>query len=80
MKEFTNMITINGTEAEINTNIAVLGDKVGAGKTLMIITLLTIHKDIIERPIELGGTQFYSVKLKPLLHLYTHGQRKTNTL
>jgi len=65
MKEYTNMISIDGTEAEINTNIAVLGDKVGAGKTLMIITLLTIQKSIIDRQIELGGTQFYSVKLKP---------------
>lgn len=65
MKEYTHMISINGTEAEINTNIAILGDKVGAGKTLMVITLLTIQKNIIERPIELGGSQFYSVKLKP---------------
>ena len=65
MKEYTNMIPINGTNAEISTNIGILGDKVGAGKTLMIITLLTIQKKIIERDIELGGTQFYSVKLKP---------------
>jgi len=65
MKQYNNMIQVKGTEAEISTNIAVLGDKVGAGKTLMIITLLTIHKNIAERDIELGGTQFYSVKLKP---------------
>lgn len=65
MKEYTNMIPINGTDAEISTNIAILGDKVGSGKTLMIITLLTINKQTIERDIQLGGTQFYSVKLKP---------------
>lgn len=65
MKQFNNMITVKGTEAEISTNIAILGDKVGAGKTLMIITLLTINKNIKERDIELGGSQYYSVKLKP---------------
>lgn len=65
MKQYTNMLLINGTEAEISTNIAILGDKVGAGKTLMVITLLTINKNMGDRDIELGGTQFYSVKLKP---------------
>lgn len=65
MKQYTNMINITGTEAEINTNIGILGDKVGAGKTLMIITLLTINKKMISRDIEMGGTQFYSLKIKP---------------
>lgn len=65
MKQYTNMININGTDAEIHTNIGILGDKVGAGKTLMVITLLTINKKMISRDIELGGTQFYSLKLKP---------------
>jgi len=65
MKQNTNMINIIGTDAEIHTNIGILGDKVGAGKTLMVITLLTINKKIISRDIELGGTQYYSLKLKP---------------
>ena len=65
MKKYSNMINITGKEAEINTNIAILGDKVGSGKTLMIITLLTVKKIINERQIEMGGTQFYSVKIKP---------------
>lgn len=65
MKQYTNMINITGTDAEIHTNIGILGDKVGAGKTLMVITLLTINKKMISKDIELGGTQFYSLKLKP---------------
>jgi hypothetical protein len=65
MKKYSNLININGTNAEIKTNIAILGDKVGSGKTLMVITLITINKKIIERDIEMGGSQFYSVKLKP---------------
>ena len=65
MKKYTNMIGVSGDVAEINTNIGILGDKVGSGKTLMIITLLTIKKLIEARPVELGGTQFYSVKLQP---------------
>lgn len=65
MKQYSNMINVDGTDAEIFTNIAILGDKVGAGKTLDIITLLTINNKMIERDIELGGTQFYSLKLKP---------------
>lgn len=62
---YSNLINIFSNEAEINTNIGILGDKVGSGKTLMIITLLTISKNILSRDIELGGTQFYSVKIKP---------------
>lgn len=65
MMQHTGMIQVNGKEAEINTNLAILGDKVGSGKTLMIITLLTINKKVIERYIELGGTRFFSLKLKP---------------
>ena len=64
MKQYNNMVSVKGTEAEISTNIAVLGDKVGAGKTLMVITLLTINKNMVQRNIELGGSQFYSVRLK----------------
>jgi hypothetical protein len=65
MKKYSNMINITGNQAEINTNVAILGDKVGSGKTLMIVTLLTIKKIIDERQIEMGGAQFYSVKIKP---------------
>ena len=65
MKKYSNMINITGNVAEINTNVAVLGDKVGSGKTLMIITLLTVKKVIKERQIEMGGSQFYSVKINP---------------
>ena len=65
IKSFSNMINITGNEAEILTNVAILGDKVGSGKTLMIISLLTIKKIINDRVIEMGGNQFYSLKLKP---------------
>lgn len=65
MQNYGNMINVKGSEAEISTNVGILGDKVGSGKTLMIITLLTINKNMHSRLIELGGTQFYSVKLKP---------------
>jgi hypothetical protein len=65
MKKYSNMINITGIEAEIKTNVAILGDKVGSGKTLMIITLLTVKKIINPRQIEMGGAQFYSVKIKP---------------
>ena len=65
MKKYSNMINITGNQAEINTNVAILGDKVGSGKTLMIVSLLTIKKVIDERQIEMGGAQFYSVKIKP---------------
>ena len=65
MKKNSNMININTDNAEVYTNIGVLGDKVGSGKTLMIITLITIKKIIANRQIELGGSQFYSVKIKP---------------
>ncbi len=59
-----NLIATNIQEAEIKTNFAVLGDKVGAGKTLMVITLLTLNKNIDERFIEYGGSSFYSIKYK----------------
>ena len=65
MKKYSNMVNITGKEAEINTNVAILGDKVGSGKTLMIVSLIAVKKIINERQIEMGGTQFYSVKIKP---------------
>ena len=48
----------------INTNFAVLGDKVGSGKTLMITSLLSIRKKIKDRDIEYGINPYYSLKLK----------------
>lgn len=65
IKNYYNLININSSDASISTNIGILGDKVGSGKTLMIISLITIKKIINEREIEMGGSQFYSVKLKP---------------
>ncbi len=52
-------------EAKIQTNFAVLGDKVGAGKTLTVASLISIKKLIKERDIEYGGSHFASVKFKP---------------
>lgn len=65
MKLYHNIYWVQGSEGEISTNLCVLGDKVGSGKTLMIITLLTINNKNLDRNIELGGNQFYSFKLKP---------------
>jgi len=65
LKKYSNLINIDSSEASIYTNIGILGDKVGSGKTLMIISLITIKKIIKEREIEMGGCQFYSLKLKP---------------
>ena len=49
--------------AVLDTNMGILGDKVGSGKTLMIITLLTIKKEIEDRFIISKGTQFCSLKI-----------------
>ena len=65
MREYTNMMKIKSKKGIINTNIGILGDKVGSGKTLMIITLISIKKKINERLIEMGGNLFYSLKLEP---------------
>ena len=65
MKAYSSMINITGKKAEICTNVAILGDKVGSGKTLMVIALLTVKKIINERLIEMGGSQFYSLKITP---------------
>lgn len=53
---------INTNNIEITTNMAILGDKVGSGKTLMIITLLTLRKTAINRPLQLGGSQYCTLK------------------
>ena len=53
MNSYYNIMKIPGNEAEILTNFAILGDKVGSGKTLMIISLLTVKKTINDRLIEM---------------------------
>jgi hypothetical protein len=50
--------------SEISTNIGILGDKVGAGKTLMIISLISQNKELKDRDLEIGGNAFYSLKIK----------------
>jgi hypothetical protein len=64
LKKYNSYLNIKSNEGHITTNFAILGDKVGSGKTLMIITLLTIKKEIEDRLIEMGGNQYCSLKLK----------------
>ena len=43
IKKYNSYLTIKSNEGHITTNFAILGDKVGSGKTLIIITLLTVY-------------------------------------
>lgn len=52
------------TDIKLNTNFAILGDKVGAGKTLIISSLLSVRKVLKERVIEYGVSQYYTLKFK----------------
>jgi hypothetical protein len=52
------------SDIKLNTNFAVLGDKVGAGKTLIISSLLSVRKVLKERVIEYGVSQYYTLKFK----------------
>ena len=63
-RKYSSLLQIPGKEAILNTNFGVLGDKVGSGKTLMIITLISIKRTIKEKHVEMGGSQFYSLKIK----------------
>jgi hypothetical protein len=54
--------------SEINTNIGILGDKVGAGKTLMIISLISQNKELKDRDLEIGGNAFYWVEKHNIAH------------
>jgi hypothetical protein len=57
-------LTLNNekiNDIKINTNIAILGDKVGAGKTLDIITLLNERPILDLKPYNLGGNKFVSI-------------------
>ncbi len=51
-------------ETKISTNFAILGDKVGSGKTLMVSSLISVKKLTKERDIEFGGSNYSSVKFK----------------
>lgn len=60
-------ININNKETEdmiINTNVGILGDKVGSGKTLMIISLITMNRTIPNNYTDMGGSQYFSYKIK----------------
>lgn len=58
------LIPFTNSDCEIKTNISILGDKVGAGKTLDVITLITIKPILEEKPLELNcGSPLYSVKV-----------------
>jgi hypothetical protein len=48
-------------DTKVNTNIAILGDKVGAGKTLDIVTLLSECPVLDLKPYNLGGNKFISI-------------------
>ncbi len=47
----------------IETNVGVLADKVGSGKSLMMVTLMDIMKKEINRNIAWSGTSYVSFKL-----------------
>jgi hypothetical protein len=49
---------------KINTNVAILGDKVGAGKTLMISSLLSIRKNLKLKEINYGVSSNFVIKYK----------------
>jgi SNF2 family DNA or RNA helicase len=60
-----NIINIPFSSAEIKTNFAVIADKVGSGKTLSIVTLISVKKSIADRDIDMGSSQLWSIKIKP---------------
>mgnify|MGYP000176868149 CR=1 FL=1 len=51
----------NPDEIKIKTDFAILGDMVGAGKTLDIVTLLTINNKIKENEFRANGNEHYTV-------------------
>lgn len=55
---------IDINEFKINTNVAILGDKVGAGKTLMISSLLSIRKNVKSRDMDYGVSSNFTIKYK----------------
>ena len=60
-----NIITMPFSNAEIKTNFAVIADKVGSGKTLSIVSLLSVKKTIVDRDIDMGSSELWSFKIKP---------------
>ncbi len=59
-----NLISGKVKSAQIQTNFAVLADKVGAGKTLEIASLISVRKLITDRDIDYGSSQYCSIKIK----------------
>lgn len=59
-----NLISGKVKSAQIQTNFAVLADKVGAGKTLEIASLISVKKVIADRDIDYGSSQYCSIKIK----------------
>lgn len=49
---------LNAKNIRLNTNFGILGDKVGAGKTLTTISLISVSKKCKERKIFLGGSTY----------------------
>lgn len=60
-----NIIVGKIKSAQIQTNFAVLADKVGAGKTLEIASLISVKKIIPDRSLDYGSSQYCSIKIKP---------------
>lgn len=54
------------TKAKIETNVGILADKVGAGKTLTTISLLSIRPLIKEKMTFHSGTNYIGMKVKSL--------------
>lgn len=48
---------------KIETTIGILGDKVGSGKSLMIITLILLSKSPVQRDIFFDSSRFINIKL-----------------
>ncbi len=51
----------------IETNKAILGDSVGAGKTLMIASLISVKRTVEERELIMDSGNYYSIKVQPNL-------------
>ena len=49
--------------AKLRTNIGILADKVGAGKTLTVISLISIRPLLRNKDIEFGGSRYFTLKI-----------------
>jgi hypothetical protein len=52
------------SDLKINTNFAILGDKVGAGKTLTVSALISIRKLLKEKETNFGISQYFTLNIK----------------